>query len=157
MLTIFGTGHRPEDAGGLSVEDMHLLCCTAIAQATTPITTIISGAAAGFDLAIAQAAVFLNINLIIAKPWAGHKFRVADRGDWGKILSYPRTTLHVVNESEEYPGPGAYQDRNRWMVDNANAGLALWNGKLSGGTYNCLKYAESVHKPVRNIFPKLVG
>jgi uncharacterized phage-like protein YoqJ len=45
----------------------------------------------------------------------------------------------------------AMQLRNIWMVDHADEVWAFWDGS-KGGTANCVKYAERVNKPVRNLF-----
>lgn len=38
--------------------------------------------------------------------------------------------------------PAKMDKRNRYMVDNSNIIIALWNGDKTGGTYNCIKYAK---------------
>ena len=38
---------------------------------------------------------------------------------------------------------GAFRARNRWMVDNRDALLALWDGVEQGGTWYTVHYARS--------------
>ena len=59
----------------------------------------------------------------------------------------------VVFVSE--PGYAAWkmQVRNKWMVDNSDLVLALWNG-TDGGTANCVRYAEKVGKPITNLWER---
>ena len=44
--------------------------------------------------------------------------------------------------------PACMQKRNRYMVDRADIVLAVYNGATSGGTYNTLRYAGNLGKPV---------
>ena len=43
-----------------------------------------------------------------------------------------------------------YQKRNECMVDTSDHVIAFWTGKSGGGTWNCIKYALHVGKPVYN-------
>jgi hypothetical protein len=59
-------------------------------------------------------------------------------------------------ESQVIVSEGSYtneklQIRNEWIVDNCDEMLFIWNGKYSGGTWNCYKYALSVNKKLNNI------
>ena len=45
------------------------------------------------------------------------------------------------------------QERNKWMVDHCDEVLALWNG-TSGGTSNCVAYANKIGKPINNLWEK---
>lgn len=38
--------------------------------------------------------------------------------------------------------------RNRWLIDNHDACLALWDGRTSGGTYATMQYAKKKKKPI---------
>ena len=44
------------------------------------------------------------------------------------------------------------QKRNEYMVDLADKVIAVWNGS-TGGTYNCVKYAEKCGKEIIRIVP----
>ena len=44
--------------------------------------------------------------------------------------------------------------RNQWMVDNGHAGIAVWNGKEKGGTFDCLKRARAVDRPILRLNPQ---
>ena len=46
---------------------------------------------------------------------------------------------------------GCMQKRNRYMVDNSDIVLAVWNGRETGGTWNTIKYARSKNKQIRYI------
>lgn len=149
MMKIFGTGHRPEHCDLNQVEMVDL---AESSLSEFAVDTIICGMAAGWDLALGQAAMSLDLKVWSVRPWAGHRPRVADEHAYNEIERYAERHV-ITNDSLSYPGPWAYQVRNEWMVDNGDLGLALWNGKKSGGTWNCIKYADRVGKPVENVWP----
>lgn len=148
-MRIFGTGHRPEHCG-LSYEQMFELAKAALSD-HSPSDTILCGMASGWDLALGRIAMIMEFNVWTVRPWAGHRPRVSEISMYEALESYAQRHV-ITNDSLFYPGPWCYQIRNEWMVDNGDQGLALWNGKESGGTYNCIKYAEKKGKPVVNIW-----
>lgn len=154
MTVLFGTGHRPEDAN-LSFEEMTELASTFLWAGE--FSAVVSGMAAGFDLALAASAIKLSIPVWTVRPWAGHVPRNEDRMRYQWIQE--RAARHFdTNDSFDYPGPGVYQARNVQMVDMAEEGAAFWSGKLNGGTFNCLKYAvKKQKKRVYNIYPDREG
>lgn len=151
-MKIFGTGHRPEDANGVSFDQMIDLVCDAIVPKKLEVSAMLCGMASGFDLAFGVAAEMLQLDLWAVKPWAGHAPRDADREIYESLENYASRII-IVNDAWTYPGPWVYDDRNKWMVDNGDEGVAFWNGKRSGGTYNCLKYADRMGKLVINVYP----
>ena len=46
------------------------------------------------------------------------------------------------------------QKRNEWMVDHCDILIAVWDG-TSGGTANCVNYAQSVNKEKIFIDPRI--
>jgi hypothetical protein len=151
-VIIFGTGHRPEDCNVLYSE-MVFLIEDEFEKIRDSISVAVCGMAAGFDLAFGQAALSLDIPVWSVRPWAGHHPRRDDMEIYCELEK--NAARHVItNDSMSYPGPWAYQKRNEWMVDNSDEGLSFWNGKLQGGTFNCLKYAKKTGTPVRNIYPE---
>ncbi len=77
--------------------------------------------------------------------------------------------LHSKNEDFQYAlklcnkitviqkqyDPGCFQKRNKYMVDKSDAVIAIWDGRTSGGTYNTIKYAQSLGKEIIQINPIL--
>lgn len=141
------SGHRPEKIPNPALVRQQL------GRAFTEVgaAKVIQGMAAGVDLWSARVAYKMGIPFICAKPWAGHKPRVADRFDYNKALELAEEVVNV-DPSEEYPGPQVYQKRNIWMVDHADFVIAVWDGS-SGGTANCVKYAQSQSKPMMILRP----
>jgi hypothetical protein len=77
---------------------------------------------------------------------------VEDRDIYEALENYASRII-IVDESWTYPGPWVYQKRNEWMVNHGDEGISMWTGKRSGGTYNCLKYANGLRVRVTNIYP----
>lgn len=151
MTVVWGTGHRPEDTNVDYLELTHFI--SEFLKSRSDIEVAICGMAAGFDLAWGMEALNHGIEVWSVRPWAGHKARREDsrRYEW---IERSAARHIITNDSLSYPGPWVYDTRNRWMVDNADEGVAFWNGKLSGGTFNCIEYADSVSKPYTNIYPE---
>lgn len=108
--------------------------------------------AAGFDLYLADEALRAGIPVWAARPWAGHKPSPEDYELYHKVLDHAVKIINV-EPCFSYPGPWVYQRRNEFMVDSADRIIAWYDGSPSG-TANCIKYANQVHKPVRNLYAK---
>lgn len=146
--TIAGTGHRPEK---IREPEDELRSRIAHALRDGECSTFICGMASGFDLIAGTTALRIGIPVIAAKPWAGHGPRVADRNLYKEVIESGHKIVEV-SSSLEYEGPWVYHQRNEWMVDNADRVLAYYNGDGKGGTAACVRYANKVGKPVRNIY-----
>lgn len=57
----------------------------------------------------------------------------------------------TVTEVSDRYFRGCMQKRNRFMVDNSDFVLAIWNGEESGGTWYTVNYALNKSKTVRFI------
>jgi uncharacterized phage-like protein YoqJ len=141
------TGHRPEKINNWTFVEYQI----ALALRDNRITLMIQGMAAGVDLRSARVAFAERIPFVAARPWAGHTPRVADRIDYYKAITHAQRVVDV-DPSEDYPGSWVYQKRNEWMVDNADMVIAVWDG-TSGGTANCVKYAQKQGVAVWRINP----
>lgn len=146
-MIIAVTGHRPEKIPNAFYVREQLRDAFREQKATK----VIQGMASGVDLWSARVAHKLHVPFVCAKPWAGHKPRVADRFDYNQAIEFAEEVVDV-NPSLEYPGPWVYQKRNEWMVDRADLVVAVWDGS-PGGTANCVAYAERCERPIRRIEP----
>ena len=111
----------------------------------------ITGMALGADQLFADAAIQLkamgaDIKIIAAIPFKGQelKWPEASQNKYNEILEH--CEQHIIC-------PGGYsaykmQARNKWMVNRSEYILALWDGRKSGGTWSCIKYAESKGKKI---------
>ena len=153
-MIIAGTGHRPKDLGGYSVIPMlekvafGFLADQMLAHREL---TVISGMAQGWDMALAWAAVQLDLPL-----WAYIPFK-------GQESVWPTNSQNVYHSFLEYAekvkvcseggySPEKMQIRNERMVDDCDMLAAYWSGKNHGGTYNCIRYAQKVNKPITNLY-----
>lgn len=150
-LAICGTGHRPNKLGDYFGRDLVTL---AIKHLSSHNGNVISGMALGWDTALAQAALELALPLVAAVPFPDQDaaWRPGDRALYRSIL-HRATKVEIVS-----PGYvlGAYQRRNEWMVDRSYKVLALHNG-TSGGTLNCIRYANRRGVPVDNLWNEWVA
>lgn len=150
-MILAATGHRPDKLGGYSIEIEAGLMMLAVKhiKILKP-TEIISGMALGWDLAVAEAAVFLDIPFLAAVPCNGQsaKWPPEHRAVYSALLAKAKS-IKIVS-------PGGYADwkmaaRNKWMVENADHILALYNNK-GGGTANCIREARRREKPITNVW-----
>jgi uncharacterized phage-like protein YoqJ len=147
-MIIAGSGHRPEKCASEHLVRERV----SLALRQMNASHFICGMAAGFDLWAGSTALRMGIPVTAAKPWNTHGPRVQDKQLYLEVLESAVDVVNVV-EADEYPGPWAYQRRNEWMVDHAEAVLAYWDG-TRGGTFNCLTYAKKIGRPVNNIHAK---
>lgn len=153
-MIICGTGHRPDKLGGYTDEvSQRLQHTAAVWLADHPdVDMVISGGALGWDQALAAAARELSLKYIMALPFPGFEDRwpQSSRAFLYGLIHDAHDAHHICESG--YAG-WKMQERNKWMVDNSNQVLALWNG-TTGGTSNCVKYAEKVGKPIVNLWDK---
>lgn len=144
------TGHRPEKLGGYEIKATKQVLYTArrALELLRP-DSVITGMAMGWDMAIAQACVDLQIPFTAAIPFRGQESR------WSKgiVAQYNRLLqesdhIHVVSEGGYNPYKMIL--RNHWMVDNSDKLLSLYNGDKEGGTAECVKYAIKQKKEIVN-------
>lgn len=104
--------------------------------------------ALGVDILWALEALELDFKLVAAVPFIGQESRWPrdSRDVYNKILEHKNVKRYVVFDGAY--APWKMQGRNQWMVDNCTKLVAVWNGDQSGGTYNCVKYAQSIDKPI---------
>lgn len=154
-MIIAGTGHRPDKLDGYgreAHEKLVAIACAGLGDIVGDVTRVISGGALGWDQALAEAALRLNLPLTLALPFSGF---------WSKWPKSSQDYLELlVSRADEvvYVCEGGYapwkmQERNKWMVDNCDTVLALWNG-TDGGTHNCIKYANSIGRQIVNVWDK---
>ena len=62
-----------------------------------------------------------------------------------KILSKAKDIKFI---SEVYTGNRVYWFRDKYMVDNCDLLLAVWDGIEAGGTWLTVNYARKIGKPI---------
>ena len=162
-MTMCATGHRPNKLWGYNIQtpeyyNLAKLMSTEILKSGE--TNFISGMALGVDTIFALVVIKLRdtthpeFKLECACPCANFdsKWFGESRKQAQQILSVADKITYV--STLEYT-PACMQARNIYMVDNSDIILAIWDG-TSGGTANCVRYAESVNKPIVQINPKQI-
>lgn len=154
-MIIAGTGHRPDKLGGYDWHIYRKLVGLAVQSLQERnATKLITGMALGWDMALADAAVILNLPFIAAIPFEDQasRWRLMQRVHWQRLV---KKAAQAVIVSEGGYAPWKMQRRNEWMVDHCDRVLALFNG-TEGGTANCIKYAGRYNKPVDNVWSEWV-
>ena len=118
----------------------------------------ISGMALGTDQlfvhvadALKKRPEFANIHVTAAIPCYGQetKWPVQSRETYHKTLSLCDETIYVTRQNFT---PSCMEKRNQWMVDHCDVLIAVYDGK-SGGTANCIRYAQQQNKTIYYIDP----
>lgn len=118
--------------------------------------TLISGMALGIDTLWAKIAIENELPLIAAIPclYQDQTWPFSSKERYRHILANPLVTSHYVT-NDPYNNY-CMQLRNKWMVDNCDLLIAVWD-ETSGGTANCVKYAKSVKKQIIYINPNQIS
>ena len=155
MIVSF-TGHRPDKLGGYKLPNpTYSFVCQRIEETLRDLrpTKVVSGMALGVDQWAAHIAHKLGIPFIAAVPFEGQDrvWPAASRAIYKKLIELASEVVIVT--------PGGYssakmQARNEWMVNYCDKLIAIWDG-TSGGTGNCVKYAQSLNKEIIFIDPRL--
>lgn len=144
------TGHRPDKLGGYGDDASLLLEATAVkALKFFQPESVITGMALGWDIAIAKACRELGIPYVAAVPFRGQESRWPPKSQ-EIYRTYLAKAASIVYVCEDGYAAWKMQVRNKYIVDNSDTLLSLWNGDVSGGTFNCLKYARVCDKPMYN-------
>ena len=108
--------------------------------------TFVSGFADGADLIFARLVLEFQadryVQLEAAIPYAD---RIKCSNPEFQALLAKCDEVHIVSEQ---CSPGCYYARNRFLVDRADAVIAVYDGRRTGGTYQTICYAEEVGKPI---------
>jgi uncharacterized phage-like protein YoqJ len=155
-MIVCGTGHRPDKLGGYGEDVFQRLVKTAEDWLieTRP-CYVITGGALGWDQALAQACINTTIRFAVYVPFVEFDCKWPQHSrDKLKAIIHKADDVKVICEAG-YAG-WKMQKRNEAMVDDSSLVLALWNGS-SGGTANCLKYAEKKNRAIRNLISEYLN
>lgn len=151
------TGHRPEKLGGHNArtnENLKNLARDYLRPQRESLGYVISGMALGWDQAVCEAALALDIPVLAAIPFLGQErvWPTESQTHYRRLLHACRWR-HIVSTGGY--SPAKMHVRNHWMVDNCDDLVALYNGS-NGGTYECVTYARSVGRRVINLWPEWI-
>jgi len=146
------TGHRPNKLGGYSDKVFNNLTDLAVGYLRDHRPEIvIVGLAMGWDMAVANAAWNLQIPFYAYIPFEGQAepWSIEWRTRWWMFRDCAK--------KEKIFGEGysdkSMKDRNKGIVDDSDAILALFDGYPSG-TKHAVDYALQRGKPVTNLWMK---
>lgn len=107
---------------------------------------VMSGMALGIDTLFALIALEKEIPLIAAIPFEGQEtvWPKESQDLYKKILDQ---CYEIKIVSEGGFSSDKMMKRNKWMVNNCDILIAVWNGS-PGGTANCIRYARLIHKEI---------
>ena len=151
--TICVTGHRPHLLGGYSPSAVGLLrevATTALLSLPFTPTSVLTGMALGWDLAIAHACDALSIPFHAYVPFPSQPALWApeDRLIYTRLLSLATS---ITTCSPDPYASWKMDLRNRRMVLASSLVLACYSG-TPGGTANCIRYARSLGRPTINAY-----
>lgn len=153
MKTIAVTGHRPPRLNlGYAESDRKLLTEFAgrtLSDMPRP-AALIGGAAQGWDLACMHAALVLGIPVIAAVPFEGQesKWPEPSRAFYKEILSACDVRVICTGGYANWK----FHERDKWMVDNGDEVVALFDSVNVGGTAATVAYAHKQGVPVTNVW-----
>ena len=130
------TGHRPARIRGHKREIENWIQ-NQVSELSPNIC--ISGMAQGVDQMFANCAINNNIKLWCAYAFRGQESRYTEKYDY--------YADKVIYTSEDY-GNHCYFVRDRYMVDNCDCLLAVWDGIETGGTWYTINYAKKKGIPI---------
>lgn len=157
-MILAGTGHRPPKLGGYGTEAaLRLRAFLRFHLEQLKPQCVIVGMALGFDQALGWACVEAGVPFTAAVPFRGYDalWHNQSRVEFDQLL---RLAIGVHYVCRAPYAPWKLQKRNEWMCTQLKHKedrlLALWDGSKEGGTYNCIKYAESKGIKHINLWPK---
>ncbi len=150
------TGHRPDKLGSYKIPNPIYNYITSELRSVLlelKPEKVLTGMALGFDQYVAEMCVELSIPFVACVPFAGQE-RVWPQASKDKYNDLLKKACEVVVVSEGGYSPKKMQIRNEYMTNRCDCLVACYNGDLSGGTYNCIKHAESIGKKIIVIDPR---
>lgn len=151
-MRIAVTGHQPPQLGGYAPDVFDALC--RLAQEwlrAQPASEVISGMAAGWDLAMAEAARREGIPLVAAMafPEQGRNWPDPAVAQLRGLLDYAAVVQVMFPRRQ----PEMWTLRDQWVLDRGEQVVALWSG-TPGGTGNAVAYAQRQGKLVTNLWSR---
>jgi uncharacterized phage-like protein YoqJ len=147
------TGHRPQRLGQYREGRLEDLAVAALKKYKPAL--VITGMAPGWDQAVAEAAVRVEIPFLAAVPFPGQEegWSRYQYDQYHRLLS---EALRVEVIGRPTDKTAAYKARNRHMVDLLDKDhdmlLALFDGKRYGGSWYTVWYAQGKGVGVVNLW-----
>ena len=139
------TGHRPEILKGQESKVFNWISCVIeILFEGHAEREVLCGMARGADVIFGQAALKSgNSALHLCLPCRHYGELNADRDYWELMDNAAEITYMQDKWSK-----GCDDKRDRYMVDNCDVLLAVWDGIPAGGVWSTIQYAVEKGKPI---------
>ena len=138
------TGHRPEKLP----QDVSLLKLKLLEELTSlPAgSRVLLGAARGVDTWAARICERYGIPYEAYVPFKG----VDSRWSENDRLAFQRTCFYAdhIKVCYDSPSKDAFLGRNRMMAEDADCGIAVWDGEFRSGTAAAVRALQKLEKPV---------
>jgi len=143
------TGHRPQKIPNYKYPRLIKLC-QAFLRKYQP-SLLVVGGALGWDMAMANACLLENVEYDTHVPFVGQesKWSSDEQKQYNYLCSRSRKII-LVSDGPYHPDK--FKLRNISMVDSSDSVVALLSGPQQSGTLHCVNYAESLNKPVINLW-----
>jgi uncharacterized phage-like protein YoqJ len=151
------TGHRPDKLGGyVPGNPKRIKIFRDLVKHVRDINPghAITGMALGVDQWTARVCHHLGVPFTAAIPFDGQEktWPRESRVEYDDLMSKAAAVVIVSELGPKMDVNTALQVRNEWMVDRCDRLLAVWDGS-TGGTRNCVKFAELMRTPMTIIRP----
>ena len=140
------TGHRYDRVGGekLPNPQYNKICYEferVFLEHKPNLSSVLTGMAVGSDQFAAHVALRNNIPVSAILPFKNQDalWSIPDKNRYQRLLD---RCFDVVIIHDSYI-PSSYQERNKYIVNNCDILVAVFDGVNSGGTFNTIKYAYS--------------
>ena len=158
------TGHRPEHLPGIFREDSeysknlkNVLSSVIDTAISDGYTDFYCGMARGIDMLAAELVIEkaekgadISLHAVIPCSEQSENWKSCDKVRYNEILKNVKSKTIISPVYTET----CMLTRNRFMVDNSQRLIAVWNGFFRGGTAYTVKYAKKEKKEIHLIRPK---
>jgi len=165
-LRVCFSGHRPDRLGGYEDNPTQKATREALGEIVDKLVSeydyveFTSGMAVGVDTwaAIEVLRARLEhpekVSLRLAVPFVGqqNKWPLNSQMEWLEVY---RAADSIYFVDEEGYAPWKLLNRNKWMVDNCDLVVAVWNGEKRGGTAHCIRYASRKGREIVNLWRQI--
>ncbi len=148
------TGHRKLNTCGKLKEVLSEVIDSAIADGYTE---FYCGMALGVDMCAAEILIAkmkenpaVHLHAALPCPEQDLKWTDEEKKHYKEILSFSSSKTII----SPFYTKTCMLTRNRFMVDNSERVIAVWNGSIRGGTAYTVRYAKSQNKEIHLIRPK---
>ena len=135
------TGHRTERLQGKEQEVREwLIKVIDVLSEGQPTMEFLCGCADGADEIFGMLAYeYPKVHLTLCKPTRGYRFGKID-----KLVERANGSVYMVDNWRK----GADSLRDKYIADNCDVLLAVWDGDASSGVCGTIKFAQRARKPV---------